>query len=60
MHVVLAVAWWITHSCGPVNAAGVNWMKHLKRVGVDYYLVGATDAKTAEFLAGQVGACNRG
>jgi hypothetical protein len=38
-------------SCG----AGVNWMKHLKRIGVDYYLVGATDAKTAEFLAGQVG-----
>lgn len=38
--------------------AGVNWMKHLQKLGVDYWLVGATDRKTAEFLAGQV--CGEG
>ncbi|GFR46128.1 hypothetical protein Agub_g7646 [Astrephomene gubernaculifera] len=29
---------------------GINWMKHLAKWGVDYYLVGATDAKTSQFL----------
>ncbi|GIL65415.1 hypothetical protein Vafri_19165 [Volvox africanus] len=29
---------------------GINWMKHLAKYGVDYYLVGATDIKTAQFL----------
>ncbi|GIL87771.1 hypothetical protein Vretimale_13060 [Volvox reticuliferus] len=29
---------------------GINWMKHLAKWGVDYYLVGATDVKTAQFL----------
>ncbi|KAJ9511362.1 hypothetical protein QJQ45_029767 [Haematococcus lacustris] len=33
--------------------AGVNWMKHLKRLGVENYLVGATDKKTAAFLGSQ-------
>ncbi|KAL6749493.1 nucleotide-diphospho-sugar transferase-domain-containing protein [Haematococcus lacustris] len=32
---------------------GVNWMKHLKRLGVENYLVGATDKKTAAFLGSQ-------
>lgn len=26
---------------------GINWMKHLAKLKVDYYLVGATDQKTA-------------
>ncbi len=34
---------------------GINWMKHLNELGVKYYIVGATDKKTAEFLSGQVG-----
>ncbi|KXZ42178.1 hypothetical protein GPECTOR_190g297 [Gonium pectorale] len=29
---------------------GINWMKHLAKWGVDYYLVGATDKNTAQFL----------
>ena len=29
-------------------------MKHLNNLGVKYYIVGATDRKTAEFLSGQV------
>ena len=33
-------------------------MKHLNNLGVKYYIVGATDRKTAEFLSGQV--CARG
>ncbi|KAJ9511474.1 hypothetical protein QJQ45_029860 [Haematococcus lacustris] len=33
---------------------GVNWMKHLKRLGVENYLVGATDKKTAAFLGSQL------
>lgn len=33
---------------------GVNWMKHLNRFGVGYYIVGATDKRTSDFLSGQV------
>ncbi|GLC65037.1 hypothetical protein PLESTF_000239600 [Pleodorina starrii] len=29
---------------------GINWMKHLAKWGVDYYLVAATDVTTAQFL----------
>ncbi len=29
------------------HAPGINWMKHLAKLKVDYYLVGATDQKTA-------------
>jgi hypothetical protein len=29
-------------------------MKHLNGLGVKYYIVGATDKKTADFLSGQV------
>ena len=30
-------------------------MKHLNNLGIKYFIVGATDKKTAEFLSGQVG-----
>ena len=42
------------------SLSGINWMKHLNNLGVKYYIVGATDRKTAEFLSGQVCACGRG
>jgi len=32
---------------------GRSWMKHLARIKVDYYLVGATDQMTAAYLASQ-------
>ena len=39
---------------------GKNWMKHLNNLGIKYFIVGATDKKTAEFLSGQVGGGHRG
>ena len=35
-------------------------MKHLNNLGIKYFIVGATDKKTAEFLSGQVGGGHRG
>ncbi|KAG2433971.1 hypothetical protein HYH02_012433 [Chlamydomonas schloesseri] len=32
------------------GSMGINWMKHLAKYGVDYWLVGATCVKTAQFL----------
>lgn len=32
---------------------GINWMKHLNHLKVDYFLVGSTDRKTAKFLSGR-------
>lgn len=30
---------------------GINWMKHLRELKVDYFIVGATDSKTSAFLS---------
>eukprot|EP00798_Chlamydomonas_sp_ICE-L_P021187 gene21187-28087_t len=30
---------------------GKNWMKHLQEIGIDYWIVGSTDRKTAEYLS---------
>ncbi|KAG2422501.1 hypothetical protein HXX76_015970 [Chlamydomonas incerta] len=32
------------------GSMGINWMKHLAKYNVDYWLVGATCVKTAQFL----------
>ncbi|KAG1654663.1 hypothetical protein FOA52_003820 [Chlamydomonas sp. UWO 241] len=33
------------------GSMGINWVQHLKKLGVTYWIVGATDSKTSEYLA---------
>lgn len=39
----------------PPPPAGINWVQHLKKLGVDYWIVGATDSQTSNYLSSDEG-----